>query len=316
MLKTEDEITSITNIDDYISSLTNDEIVSKLFAFSEVCQHKLTQMKSLFNEISKKEDTINKLTLPSPHTQVNVQQQQQHNTTTTTTTEQEIRKEHQHSMYELEKEYNTKLETAMNTLDECYRNDITHIINEHDIKVKQLHNEIHMLQSELEEMSNTKCCISKSEHDVKMKKIFDEHVGVINKYDKQIEQCEMNIIKKCKKNVNYNVDDDVELEWPNVNDDYDNEEKVKMKENKFVMQLNKIKDVNMKNGKIILLTRLRDKVKNDKKVVNDKMDNSEEEGNECEVEEDDDGECIKNAIRNENYQIRLENISSIKIKKQ
>ena len=224
MLKTEDEITSITNIDDYISSLTNDEIVSKLFAFSEVCQHKLTQMKSLFNEISKKEDTINKLILPSPHIQVNVQQQQQHNTTTTTTTEQEIRKEHQHSMYELEKEYNTKLETTLNTLDECYRNDITHIINEHDIKVKQLHNEIHKLQSELEEMSNTKCCISKSEHDVKMKKIFDEHVGVINKYDKQIEQCEMNIIKKCKKNVNYNVDDDVELEWPNVNnvDDYDN----------------------------------------------------------------------------------------------
>lgn len=302
MLNTEEEVTAITNIDDYISSLTNDEIVSKLIAFSELCQHKLTHMKSLFNEISNKENTINKLTLPSPH-QTTQQQQQQYNTTN----EQELKKQHQHTMYELEKEYDIKLETELNVLDERYRNDITHIINEHDIKVKQLHNEIHRLQSELEEMSNTKCCISRGEHGVKMKKVFDEHVGVINNYDKQIEQCEMNIMKKHKKNVNYNVNDDdnVQLEWPNVNDNDDSEEK----ENKFVMQLNKIKDVNMKNGKIILLMmQFKNKIKNEEE--------EEEEGNECEVEEDDDGECIKNVIRNENYQIRLENISSFKIKKQ
>ena len=315
MLNTEDEITAITNIDDYISALTNDEIVSKLFAFSELCQHKLTHMKSLFNETSQKENTINKLTLPSSHQITQQQQQQQYNTTI----EQELKKEHQHTMYELEKEYHSKLETELNVLDEYYRNDITHIINEHDIKVKQLHNEIHRLQSELEEMSNTKCCISRLDHGVKMKKVFDEHVGVINNYDKQIEQCEMNIMKKYKKNVNYNVNDDddnVQLEWPNVNvNDDDSEEKVKMKENRFVMQLNKIKEVNMKNGKIILLTQFKDKIKNDNINVNNNSQ-EEEEGNECEVKEDNDEECIKNAIRNENYQIRLENISSLKIKKQ
>ena len=308
MLKTEEEIISITNIDDYISSLTNDDIVKKLFAFNELCQHKLTHIRSLFMEIANKENTINKLTSSS-----STYQSINDVTTTNMTTKQEeheLRKEHQRNVYELEKEYHCKLENELNSLDECYRNEITHIINDHDIKVKQLHSEIHKLQSELEEMNNVKC-IKRVEHEVKMKKMFDEHIGVIKKYDKQIEQSERNSMKKHKKKVNHNVDG-IELELPKVddyehmkNDNDDNEEKVKMKENMFVMQLNKVKDVNKKNGKIIVLSQLNDK------LSKCKVNTETSEGNECELEEDDDVEYKKNPIRNETYQIHLVNISSL-----
>ena len=44
------------------------------------------------------------------------------------------------------------------------------------------------------------------DHDAKMKKVFNEHLGVIERYDKQIAQGKRNIMKKHSKKVNCSVE--------------------------------------------------------------------------------------------------------------
>lgn len=329
-----EEIIAISNIDDYISSLSNEDVISKLTSLTKLCECKINEMQSLFTEISTKEDKINKLTTPSSssssttmcgyHSTLNEHHnnnKNDHHYDSFKNEEHELRREFQHNINQLEKEYQQQLEKDLNDIDTTYKNELNKIINEHDIKVKNLHYEIQRLQTELEELkegSGDTKYITKIEHNNKMNKIFNEHVSTIEMYDKQIQQLERNILSMYPMKVNANVNG-IELTFMKDECSGDcnimNEEQVKQREELFVEQLNKIKEVNKENGSIILLSQLNMNNSNNYIKPRESMfvvptENSEFDCNECVVEDDNDN--ITNEIRSENYLIHLSNIPSNK----
>ena len=330
-----EEIIAISNIDDYISSLSNEDVISKLTSLTKLCECKINEMQSLFTEISTKEDKINKLTTSSSsstttmcgyHSTFNEHNNKNdHHYDSFKNEEHELRKEFQHNINQLEKEYQQQLEKDLNDIDTTYKNELNKIINEHDIKVKNLHYEIQRLQTELEELKegngDTKY-ITKIEHNNKMNKMFNEHVSTIEMYDKQIQQLERNILSMYPMKVNANVNG-IELSFMKDECGGDcsiiNEEQVKQREELFVAQLNKIKEINKDNGSIILLSQLNNNCSSSSNYNYNKpresmfvvpTENSEFDCNECVVEDDNDN--ITNEIRSENYLIHLSNIPSNK----
>lgn len=282
MLSTEDEdISKIENIDNYINSLSPEDISNKLISFSKLCEEKMHEMQDLFNSINQKEEKINKLTLSSiikdnPPPQFEEPKN-----------DEILRREHNQKLKELEKEFQQNLEKEIDNLEEKYKNDIENIIDEHKKKVKDLQGEIEHLKNEIDyAKENQDKFISNSEHQERVQQIIKKHKEEIDKYDKNIEDIEKKIKDTYPDKINLNnqfIKTNKTCRLPKIDVNTVQDETFQEQLDNYLNYLKQLKEKEQ-NGLITLISSIDNGNDDDKSykesIIINRTDNSEYESNE------------------------------------
>ena len=197
----ENIINEITNIDEYINNIPEDELMYKIQQFKDIKEKKLNELKreeNKLNEFEKNEKDNNSfikndnLSISSSNKNKNSFFKSQNENLSQFVESTILYREYEKNIDDLKQEYKLNLKKDLEILENNFQKERSKIIEEHRNKVKNLENEILKFKMELDTLENGKI-IKREEYDKMVNKIISAYKQKYNSNENEIQKLEKEI---------------------------------------------------------------------------------------------------------------------------
>ena len=260
----ENIINEITDIDDYIKKIPEDELLSKIQQFKDIKDSKLNQLLKEENILNKYEnknhnrdnDYNNYLSKTQIFNDTNINKKMNFFKTENDNMSQFVEstilhREHEKNLTDLKEEYKNKLNKEIENIENTFQKERKEIIEEHRNKVKSYEEKILKLKMEIDEIeNNNENIIKREEHENLIFSKLSDYMTKIQKNTEEIEKLEKKIEHDYPKLINhekelYNIDLSIENLSDNLLskeiDDLTKELNQKKKKNGLLFIISKLK---------------------------------------------------------------------------
>ena len=260
----ENIINEITDIDDYIKKIPEDELLSKIQQFKDIRDSKLNQLLKEENILNKYEnknhnrdnDYNNYLSKTQIFNDININKKMNFFKTENDNMSQFVEstilhREHEKNLTDLKEEYKNKLNKEIENIENTFQKERKEIIEEHRNKVKSYEEKILKLKMEIDEIeNNNENIIKREEHENLIFSKLSDYMTKIQKNTEEIEKLEKKIEHDYPKLINhekelYNIDLSIENLSDNLLskeiDDLTKELNQKKKKNGLLFIISKLK---------------------------------------------------------------------------
>ncbi len=215
----ENIINEITNIDEYINNIPDEELMNSIQQFKDIKDNKLNELKreeDKLNEFEKiNNDNISfikndNLSTSSNKNKNNIYKSQNDNLSQFVESTL-LYREYEKNIEDLKQEYKLNLKKELENLENKFQKERSEIIEEHRNKVKNLENEILKFKMDLDTFENGKI-IKREEYDKMVNKIINKYKQKYNLNEKEIQKLEKEIEQDYSKLIsNENLPNKLEL---------------------------------------------------------------------------------------------------------
>ena len=225
----ENIINEITDIDDYIKKIPEDELLIKIQQFKDIKDSKLNQLLKEENILNKYEnknhnrdnDYNNYLSKTQIFNDININKKMNFFKTENDNMSQFVEstilhREHEKNLTDLKEEYKNKLNKEIENIENTFQKERKEIIEEHRNKVKSYEEKILKLKMEIDEIENdNENIIKREEHENLIFSKLSDYMTKIQKNTEEIEKLEKKIEHDYPKLINhekelYNIDLSIE----------------------------------------------------------------------------------------------------------
>ena len=213
----ENIINGITNIDEYINNIPEEELMYTIQQFKDIKDNKLNELKreeDKLNEFEKiNNDNISFIkndNLSTSSNKNNIFKSQNENLSQFVESTL-LYREYEKNIDDLKQEYKLNLKKDLENLENKFQKERSEIIEEHRNKVKNLENEILKFKMDLDTFENGKI-IKREEYDKMLNKIINKYKQKFNLNEKEIQKLEKEIEQDYSKLIsNDNLPNKLEL---------------------------------------------------------------------------------------------------------
>ena len=213
----ENIINGITNIDEYINNIPEEELMYTIQQFKDIKDNKLNELKreeDKLNEFEKiNNDNISFIkndNLSTSSNKNNIYKSQNENLSQFVESTL-LYREYEKNIDDLKQEYKLNLKKDLENLETKFQKERSEIIEEHRNKVKNLENEILKFKMDLDTFENGKI-IKREEYDKMLNKIINKYKQKYNLNEKEIQKLEKEIEQDYSKLIsNENLPNKLEL---------------------------------------------------------------------------------------------------------
>ena len=213
----ENIINGITNIDEYINNIPEEELMYTIQQFKDIKDNKLNELKreeDKLNEFEKiNNDNISFIkndNLSTSSNKNNIFKSQNENLSQFVESTL-LYREYEKNIDDLKQEYKLNLKKDLENLENKFQKERSEIIEEHRNKVKNLENEILKFKMDLDTFENGKI-IKREEYDKMLNKIINKYKQKYNLNEKEIQKLEKEIEQDYSKLIsNDNLPNKLEL---------------------------------------------------------------------------------------------------------
>lgn len=188
------ELDSIINIEDYVNSLSQSELLIKISQYTSLCKSRLSEYSKLLSSEDvpsnpiKKDSTQTTKRIDIDATLDNISDNEDYEN------ESLMRIKYESRISNMENEYKNKLEQTKEKITNEYEKQKEKMSNEFEEKMNNLQKEIDDIQSELTEYEDTNKYIKKKDHENRIQQILDDNSNEFKELQSKVEEQE-NIIK-------------------------------------------------------------------------------------------------------------------------
>lgn len=213
----ENIINGITNVDEYINNIPEEELMYTIQQFKDIKDNKLNELKreeDKLNEFEKiNNDNISFIkndNLSTSSNKNNIFKSQNENLSQFVESTL-LYREYEKNIDDLKQEYKLNLKKDLENLENKFQKERSEIIEEHRNKVKNLENEILKFKMDLDTFENGKI-IKREEYDKMLNKIINKYKQKFNLNEKEIQKLEKEIEQDYSKLIsNDNLPNKLEL---------------------------------------------------------------------------------------------------------
>lgn len=195
------EINEIDSIEYFISTLSPEEIQSKIETCKEINKSQLSQISSLIDNTN---DKVSKLS--QNHKRGNVKGNKGSISTYSLTNKAEevnlLHKEHQKKLKQLEKETEIKLKDSLRQIEEVHNDEMIKINEDHERKVNEYYNKMEHNLKVRDDLFDLSKYITRQEHGHIIDQMKQKYQNNIDDYDKEINRLENTIKDKYSQWIN------------------------------------------------------------------------------------------------------------------